>query len=72
MLPYNLAPIQPSQSSLVQGNTLLQWVRPGVQIALAGEGRGLLQKREHYSTRESFKREVPPSFFGEDSQQSKS
>ena len=48
MLPCTLAPVRRLRSSLAQGNTLLQRVRPGVQIALAGEGRGLLQKQEHF------------------------
>lgn len=48
MLPYTLALVRQLRSSLAQGNTLLQRVRPGVQKALAGEGRGLLQKQEHF------------------------
>ena len=48
MLPCTLEPVRRLRSSLVQGNTLLQRVRLGVQTALAGEGRGLLQKQEHF------------------------
>lgn len=69
MLPYTLAPIQRLQSSLVPGNTLLQRVRPGVQIALAGEGRGLLQRQEHSTRGVSAK--GPLSYLGHNSQQSK-
>ena len=56
MLPCTLALIRLSQSSLARGNTLLQRVRLGVQIALAGEGRGLLQKQEHFI--EQFSRNI--------------
>lgn len=69
MLQYDLAPIQRSQKPPVHGNTLLQRVRVGAQIALAGEGRGLLQKQEHFT--QEFAAESTPSLLGEDSQQSK-
>ena len=48
MLPCTLAPVRRLRSSLAQANTLLQGVRLGVQKALADEGRGLLQKPEHF------------------------
>ena len=48
MHPCILEPVRRLRSSLALGNTLLPRVRLGVQIALAGEGRGLLQKQEHF------------------------
>ena len=56
MLPCTLAPVRLSQSSLARGNTLLQRVRLGVQTALVDEGRGLLQKQEHFI--EQFSRNI--------------
>lgn len=68
MLQCTLAPVQPSQSSLVRGNTLRRRVRLGVRKALAGEDQGLLQKQEH-STRE-ISDYIPSSLFSGNSQQS--
>lgn len=69
MLQYSLAQAQQSQSSLVRENTLLQWVRLVVQIALAGEGPELLQKQEHFTRKLSA--ESPLSLVGGSLQQSK-
>ena len=69
MLQYILAPIQPSQSSLVRGNPRLPRVLLGVQIAVAGEDPGLPQKQEHF--RKQVSADIPPCFSGENSHQSK-
>lgn len=70
MLPCTLAPIRPSQNSLVRANNLLQKVRPRVRIALAGEDQGLLQKQEHFTRELSV--ESLPSLLGGDLQHSES